>query len=113
MTEHLEDGKPQHRKAYAWRSASITEAGSDPTVSIITKSGFETMFSQLQRDNTPYAAHHIKISTNGTAYFRLNSATNDIITVTSTTPYENLNCVVSAIYVATGGAGVITTVQME
>ena len=105
-----EDGKSVHREAYEWKTATLTVAGSTPTQDIISIGGgtnFDTLFSKVK------IAHQITITTSGTAYFRLNSTSNDIITVTATTPYTNNVAVVRKLYVATGGAGIVVTVKIE
>jgi hypothetical protein len=105
-----EDAKPVHREAYEWKSDTVTVAGATPTQDITSIDGgtaFDDLFSDVG------IAHQITISASGTAYFRLNSTDNDIITVTATTPYTNNYAVVRKLYVATGGAGIAVTVKIE
>lgn len=111
--KYLEDGKPENRKPYAWRSASVTIAAATADTDITTVTGFETMFTQLARSGKTYPAHYVKISTSGTAYFRLNNSTSDVITVTATTPFESSRVALSALYVTTGGGAITITVQLH
>jgi len=107
MVLALEDGSAKNRSAYEWKSASVTVAGTTGDTIITGISGFTTLFATVKR------AHYIQISATGTSYFRLNSATNDVITVTSTTPYTNEDCVVEKLYVTTNGAAVTVTVNLH
>jgi hypothetical protein len=103
----LENGVEEHTKEYEWKSASVTVAGSTATTDITGVVGFTTLFATVSR------AHRITIETTATAYFRLNADTNDVITVTSTTPYSSDYCVVDKIFVSTGGAAVTVTVKLR
>jgi hypothetical protein len=105
--KYLENGIAEHSAPYEWKSASVTVAGADAATAITASAGFTTLFATVKR------AHRIRIETSGTAYFRLNSATNDIITVTATTPYEDLYCIVDKLFVSTGGAAITVTVKLR
>lgn len=102
-----EDSYPENREPYEWQTHSTTVTGTDPTALLTAQANWSTLFSKVPR------AHHIKILVDGTTYIRLNSATNDVITITTTTPYETFTGIITKIYVATNNAGVNITVQMD
>lgn len=103
----LEDGHAKNKEAYAWKSASATITGTTGDTDISGVTGFTTLFSQVKR------AHYVQISATGNTYVRLNSATNDVILVTTTTPYTNEDCVVEKIFVTTNNAAVTITVNLH
>lgn len=105
--KYLQDGKAEHRKPYEWKSASVNVSGTSADTDITGISGFTTLF-----DTVP-VAHRITVESSGTAYIRLNSATNDVITVTATTPYTDNFSVTTALYVSTNGGAVTITVKLR
>lgn len=108
--KRLEDGIAENRREYSWKSASATIAGTSATTDLTGVTGFEDLFTPLQNG----VAHHVSISVaSGTAYFRLNNATNDVITVTATSPYTNNYTVLHHLYASTAGAAVTITVKLE
>ncbi len=106
---YSQSGKPRESAIYKWIQASVTQAGTTPTVDLITQTGFETLFTGLVGST----AYRITIEVSGTTYIRLNAVTNDIITVTSTAPYIDEWCNVKKIYIATNGAAVTVTVKLK
>lgn len=107
ITKNLENGVEEHTKEYEWKSASVTVDGTAATTDLTGISGFTTLFDTVPR------AHRIRIEASATTYVRLNSSTNDKITITATTPYEDSYCVVDAIYVSTGGSASTITVKLR
>jgi len=105
--EYLGDGLPKNRRAYEWKSGSATVAGATAATDITGITAFEDLFSVVKN------AHYVKIESTATLYVRLNSATNDIITVTATSPFESEDMFVNHIYVSTGGAAVTVTVRLH
>jgi hypothetical protein len=105
--QHKEDGYPVNTSAYEWKSASVTVAGTSPTTDLTSITGFTTLFDTVPR------AHQITIESSGAAYVRLNAVTNDVITIGSTTPYEDNFAIVDKIFVATNGGAVTLTVKLR
>lgn len=90
---------------YEWKSAAITIAGATATVDITAAGGITTLFNKIKR------CRHIRIEASATTYIRLNAVTNDIITVTATTPFE-ADISVHKIFISTGGAASTVTVKL-
>lgn len=105
--EYLEDGAPRNKKPYEWKSGTVNVAGATATTDITGIAAFTDLFSTVPR------AHYVKIESTGTTYIRLNAATNDIITVSATSPFESDFVVLNSIFVSSGGAGVTVTVQIH
>jgi len=103
----LEDAKSEHRLKYEWKSASVTVAGTAGDTDITGETGFTTLFDTVPR------AHHIKVEASAAAYIRVNSATNDIITLGATTPYENHYGIIESLYVSTGAGAATITVKLR
>lgn len=106
MVNLLEDARPKNRPDYEWKSGSVNIAGTDATTLITTDADFTNLFATVPR------AHHITIETSGTAYFRINSATADKITVTATTPFESEDIVAEKLYCSTNGGAITVTVKL-
>jgi len=107
MIINTEDGQSWHGKNYEWVTGSVTVAGTEGATSLAAQSGFTGLFTKVKH------AHHIKITASATAYIRLNSATNDKITVDATTPFTSDFLQVDSIFTSTNGAGVTITVQLS
>lgn len=106
----FEDANPQHRTGYTWRSASLNVLGTAATTDITGETGFGTLFDPFPAKR----AHKVKLSVaSGTGYFRLNSSTSDVITVTATIPYESYNVAVHKIFASTNGSAITVTVQLN
>ena len=91
--------------SYEWKSASINIAGATATVDITNAGGITTLFNTIKR------CRKIRIEASATTYIRLNSASNDIITVTATTPFE-ADMSVHKIFISTGGSASTVTVKL-
>lgn len=104
---YLNDGKPVNRAGYEWKSHSITVAGVLADTNLKDIAAFSTVFDTVKE------AHHIVLESNGAIYICLNAITNDIITVNTTTPYEDTEAVVSRIFVSTGGNPITLTVKLK
>jgi len=104
---HYSDGTPFDREEYEWKSASVTVAGTAATTDLTGISGFTTLFDTIPQ------AHKLTVESSGTAYIRLNSATNDKITVTATTPHTVTGAVVHHLFVSTNGGAVTLTVKLQ
>jgi len=104
---HYSDGTPFDRETYEWKSASVTVTGVAAGTDLTGITGFTTLFDTIPQ------AHKITIGSSGTAYIRLNSATNDKITVTATTPYTITGAVVHHLYVSTDDKAVTLTVKLQ
>jgi hypothetical protein len=109
----LEDGYPQHRNAYEWKSGTVNIAGATADTNIRDIGAFNNLFDTVSNNQAGIAnskrAHRVIITSSGTLYVRLNSATNDKITVNATTPLD-LDLICEAIFVTSGGVGVVVTV---
>lgn len=94
---------------YEWKSGSVQVAGVDATSKLNDwgSAPFNTIF-----DTVP-VANHIKISSTGDAFIRLNNDSNDIITVDATTPFESDNISIWAIYVSTNDVLVTLTIELS
>lgn len=104
----LEDARAEHREPYEWKSAAVNIAAATATVNIRTKTGFTTLFDTLHKNR----AHHIRIEASATTYVRLNADDNDIITITSTTPYEDHYGIIEAIFISTNAGASTVTVKL-
>jgi hypothetical protein len=90
---------------YEWKSAAITIAGSDGDTNIKDAGGITTLF------NTVPEARRIVVESSGAAYIRVNSATNDKITLGATAPFE-ADMTVRSLFLSTGGAAITITVKL-
>jgi len=104
-----ENGAPWNTEPYEIKSGTVNVAGATPNTNLNTITGFTSpaIFLAVKR------AAHITISTTGTLYVCLNSTSNDVITITSTTPYSDDFGVIYSIFVASGGVGVTVTVKLR
>lgn len=100
------NGRAWNSHTYEWKSASVNVAGTDGTDDLTGESGFTTLFATVPQ------AHHITIEASATTYIRLNSATADKITVTSTTPFTSDFLIVEKIFISTGGSASTVTVKL-
>lgn len=100
------DGKAWNSHTYEWKSGSVNVAGTDGDTALTAQAGFTTLFAAVPQ------AHHITIESSGTIYVRLNSATADKITITSTTPFSSDFLLVEKIFISTGGSAITVTVKL-
>lgn len=103
----LEDGYAEHRENYEWKTGGVNIAGTDATTNINTDSDFTNLFTAVKR------AHHVRIESSGTAYFRLNKDTNDKITVTATTPFESDYIIIEKIFCSTNAQAITITIKLS
>jgi len=101
-----EDGSAWNKAPYTWISSAVTVAGTNATTLLTATAAFADIFKYVKR------AHHITVEVTGTTYMRLNGATNDKITLTSSTPYENDFIVIDKIYISTNNAAITVTVKL-
>jgi hypothetical protein len=107
MINSFPNGKQEYSGDYEYKTGSPNVAGVLADTDITEIVGFTNLFSKVK------PAHRIRIYAANTIYVRLNSVTNDIITITSTTPYIQEKDEVSKIFISTGGAGVAVTVILK
>ena len=100
------DGRAWNGHEYEYLSASVTVAGTAGTGDLSDETGFTTLFSFVPK------AHHITIEASATTYIRLNEATNDKITITSTTPFTSDYLLVEKIFISTGAGASTVTVKL-
>ena len=103
-----ENGEGWNKEEYEWKSGSANIAGVSGDVNLNTVAAFTTLFSGVRKGR----AHYISIETTGSVYIRLNKSTNDIILVTSTTPFRSDVMAIYAIFATTAAAAVTITVTL-
>jgi hypothetical protein len=106
MIANRNDGYGTTREAYEWKTGAATIAGTAGTTNLNTVAAFADLFKTVP------LAHRVKILSTGTAYIRLNKATNDVITITSTAPIDFDATQVYAIFASTNNSAVTLTVQL-
>jgi len=112
------DGKAKQSTVYSWASGSVTAAGTAAATDLTSVSGFTTLLSNFSNSTSvpgvtlKRVPTKIKVwSTGGTAYIRINGG--DVISVTSTSPFEAKDLVITSIGVSTGGTAVTLTVYLQ
>jgi len=102
-----ENGQAWNTVPYEWKSASVNVAGTAAATNIRTITGFTTLFDTVNR------VAHIIVEASGTAYIRLNSASNDVITIGATTPFSDDYIVTESLFISTNGSAITITVKLR
>lgn len=103
-----ENSQAWNVRAYEWVTEALTiDEGTDPLTDLSSVTGFTTLFGTVKR------AHHIVIETTGTIYVRLNSVSNDVITIGSSTPFEDHFGITDKIFISTANVARTITVKLS
>lgn len=100
------NGRSFNAREYEWKSASITLTDANATTDLSTITGFTTLFTDVP------IANHIEIRSSADITLRLNKATNNIITVGTTTPFTSDCMEITDIFVGTAAAVTLTVILM-
>jgi len=102
-------GNAWNTSKYSWVSNAVTKATTTPADSITAVTAFKDIFNNLENKT----ANYIKISVGAdVAYITLNSTSNDVITVTPTTPFESEFIEIRDIFIATDSVAVSVTLEL-
>lgn len=117
MSEKNIDGNPKQSTVYSWATGSVTAAGTTAGTDLTSVSGFTTLLSNFSNSTSvpgvtlKRVPTKIKVWSTGAAYIKINGG--DVISVTSTSPFEAEDLVITSIGVSTGGIAVTLTVYLQ
>lgn len=105
--DHNQDGVVKQSSIYSWKSGAINKAGTAAATDITTIAAFADLF-------TPFGSRKpfkIRVESTGTLYLKLNGG--DVITVSSTAPFEATDLVIRSVYVSDNSGAVTATVYLQ